>query len=107
MDTVEGPGFYRLTTLTGSVYELRVFGEPEGDNVGTLRRRPAQVAPADGGAPSEPLRRDEEELQVRQFKVIAGRPGFFVLEPLGDGDVTFRTTSIIQSIELVPAAHVR
>lgn len=54
----------RITTLTGSVYEL-VRHEAPGDVIGTLRRLPAQVPAADGGDPTAPMRRDGDAVDSR------------------------------------------
>jgi len=99
--TADDHGEYRLTTLTGSIYEL-VLHEPKlypAVSIGTLRRLPDQVPAADGGAQSEPMRRDGNALRVIGAEdITVGTNGFFTLEALGDGESTVRRTSIIQSI---------
>jgi len=89
----------RITTLTGSVYEFALFPEPDENNfIGVLRRVPA----ADGGAPSAPMRRDEEPLGVYRVGVLeTGKPAVFLLQGLGQLPFTVRTTSIVQTIEQV------
>lgn len=71
----------RFTTASGTVYET------DGDRV---RRVPS----GDGD-----MRRDSDWLQLlAPLTIIEGEPALMVLEPLGEGDATFRETSRVVSI---------
>lgn len=51
------------------------------------------------GAKANDLRRDGEALKVRGVSELrVGKSAVFTLEPLGEGDVTVRTTSPVVSI---------
>lgn len=71
----------KIRTETGSLYEV----------VDDKMRR---VIPG-----LEELRRDGDWLQVlSRTEPLIGQPMKFVLEPLGEGDVTFRVTSAVVAI---------
>lgn len=71
----------KVWTASGSLYEFH-----EVDDQMLVRRTL--------GEDSEALRKDEEWLKVTvPFGIVGGMPMFLVLEPLGEGDLTSRTTS--------------
>ena len=71
----------RFTTESGSTYEVKD---------GYMRR-----------VSEEAMRRDGEWLKVLSVSEIRlGYPVSFVLEPLGEGDVTIRTTTQVTEYEI-------
>ena len=75
----------RVLTRSGSVYELR----------------PGRVRRANAG---HGLRRDGEWLELRGMVPLRiGEPMVLYLEPLGEGDVTERTTTPVAGIVFVDA----
>lgn len=80
-------GMFEITTLSGSTYILTAL---PGEH--TLRRVPDLTA-------GDPMRRDDEALTVLSRAPIAvGSNADFLLEPLGEGDVTHRSTNIVSAI---------
>lgn len=101
MTTHQLASAFEFDTLTGSTYTVQVFPVPDADGfVGTIQRAPGRVDPADGGAGSEPLRRDTDALRVRVFppEVKVGSRPLFVLEGLGETPVTLRRVSTVQQL---------
>ncbi|GAA1872568.1 hypothetical protein GCM10009715_19260 [Paeniglutamicibacter psychrophenolicus] len=93
MATELSSGIYRITTATGSIYDL-VIG-PAGS---TLTRRPGElpVHPSMDGAETNPLRRDAEAITVLAIHQLSvGEPAVFVLDLRRDGIPTLRTTSTV------------
>ena len=79
-------GVYIFRTMTGSKYILKKDGKKI-----TLKRSPNK-----GGSS---LRRDNEEIEVIKFIPIqVGKGAILKLEPLGDGDSTWRITSKVNEI---------
>ena len=89
-------GTCRITTATGSVYDLAIG--PEGP---TLTRWPGElpVHLSMDGAETNPLRRDTEAITVLAVHQLAvGQPAVFVLDLRRDGIPTLRTTSTVLTI---------
>ena len=54
---------------------------------------------------SVPLRKNEEEIQIFGMSVEVTKPAIFLLEPLGKGNATIRTTTTIISIFRFDRVH--
>jgi len=81
--TLKEKGSTRIRTETGSIYEIS-------ENMKRVRRINSNSG----------MRRDREWLDVYEMGAIAlGKPLVFILEPLGEGPYTIRTTSFVISIE--------
>lgn len=80
-------GIYKVTTESGSTYQMTVA-----DGKGYVQRLP--------GNESSNLRRDSENLTLLEtVEIEIGKPGYFALEPLGEGFATVRITTPVISIE--------
>jgi hypothetical protein len=93
------PGTYRITTATGSAYELAI-----GVEASVLTRHPREfdLHPSVDGLVPRDLRRDREALGVEriiQFEV--GSPAVFILDVRRDGVSTIRTISPVLSIDRI------
>ncbi|MCH4057498.1 MAG: hypothetical protein LKE89_06180 [Lactobacillaceae bacterium] len=86
------PGDYIFTTDSGSTYLIRI--RPDERYLCRLNNRHA-------------LRKDREIIRVLKIERLKlGQPALFVLEPLNTAyDVTFRRTTIINSIALDEKAN--
>ena len=99
MATEISSGTYRVTTATGSVYDLVIGSEGS-----TLTRRPGElpVHPSMDGAETSPLRRDTEAITVLAVhQLVVGQPAVFVLDLRRDGIPTVRTTSPVLTINQI------
>lgn len=99
MATELSSGKYRITTATGSVYDLVI--RPESSS---LTRRPGElpVHPSMDGAATNPLRRDAAAIAVLAIHQLSvGEPAVFVLDLRRDGIPTLRTTSTVITINRV------
>lgn len=77
-------GTYHIHTISGSTYLLRIV-----DRTATLRRTNDE----------RKMRKDGTDLKVLDFYVQQGRSAGFTLEPLGEGSVTTRMTSMVTGIQ--------
>lgn len=87
IDSSSQQGIYTFMTESESKYELEILGKKI-----TLKRIPIE-------SKINKLRKDNQKLKVKgYFYVEIGKKAFFTLEPLGEGNVTFRITNTVTNI---------
>lgn len=83
LEMLEHRNIIKVRTESGTFYEIAA-------DLSSVRRL----------SPNAAMRRDNEWLKVTEMGEIAlGQPLIFMLEPLGEGDVTLRRTTPVVSIE--------